>query len=237
MPIGGLSENPIRDAMRALHKQIRSVGAELGGEIFAESQPMQSGIVTQQRLYEHWLKQDEWYLREDAIPLVLGVDPEDWPELRDREPIRSCEAVAWEAIQASVRDSQQPTVTNRNAPEDLWKVRAEDLYRWARLTQIALPEPFEQLMQFITTVVKHEEVEQNTPSMTRTTEEHAVLGAALAALAAWPEECRDGHGRADAGRIAGLVERKAPLWFASTGPPMSHEEITQLIDEWLGKVQ
>ena len=230
------SETPVREALRALHKQIRTTGADLGGEIFAESQAAQGSIVAQQRLYEHWLKQDAWYLRDDALPLLLGVDPEEWPELRDREPIRSSEALAWEVVQASVRDTDQPMVTNRNAPEDLWKVRTSDFYRWAKQADIAVPNPLEQLIQFIATVVQQEDPDAIGAADVAATAQQTVLGAALSVLAAWPADCSDRQGRIDAARIAALVERKAPLWFTNARAPMSAQAMTQLIDEWLSKV-
>jgi hypothetical protein len=58
------------------------------------------------------------------------------------------------------------------------------------------------------------------------------LGAALAVLKAWPDQCTG------CTAIATLVDEKAGLFWPDTSePPLSHERLTRLIDDWLSKTK
>jgi hypothetical protein len=55
-----------------------------------------------------------------------------------------------------------------------------------------------------------------------------VLGAALAALASFPERCRDAAG------IRRVIEENAPLiWTDTRRPPLPAAEIEALVARWL----
>lgn len=63
-----------------------------------------------------------------------------------------------------------------------------------------------------------------------------VLGAALAVLAKWPNECRAGSGNIKATKIRELIESKGYLFWREDGePPLKTSEIENLIREWLKK--
>lgn len=228
----GVSDE-VRRTLKALAKQMRGrIRGDISSELFAESQPMQSDIVTQQKIYERWLSQDELNLRDDAMPLLLGVDPEDWPALRDQEPLRSDEDRAWCSVQKAVRDENVPRVLNRNAPEDLWKVKTNDFYAWVKDAAIAVPAPLEQLMQFMATVGGRETVEEtinNTTSIAR----EQVLGGAVRALAEVPQQCKGSDGRVNAEYIHAVLERQSVPWFGLAPPDLSVREIIAIIDRYL----
>ncbi len=223
----------VRNAIKALAKQTRRYNrAHMAGELFAGSQPMQSDIVTQQKFYEHWLNRDKLNLREDGMPLLLGVDPEDWPMLRNREPLRSSEEIAWGSMQISVRSYNEPRVLNRNAPEDLWEVKTNDLYAWVKQTAIGVPEPLEQLMQFMATVGGGETAEETVSNANPAAREQ-VLGGAVRALAQLPEQCRGPGGKVNAEYIHAVLERQNVSWFGLARPDLSARQIIAIIDRYL----
>jgi hypothetical protein len=62
------------------------------------------------------------------------------------------------------------------------------------------------------------------------------LGAALAVLAKWPENCQAGSGSIKATKIRELIESKGYLFWREDGdPPLKTSEIENLIREWLRK--
>jgi len=63
----------------------------------------------------------------------------------------------------------------------------------------------------------------------------AVLGAALAILATFPEQCRTKTGTVQGTKITKLIEEKSPFLFKySRGePPLSPDAITREINKWL----
>jgi hypothetical protein len=233
-PTNGLgASEEVRRTMKALARQMRrQIRGDISGELFAESQPMHSDIVTQQKIYEHWLNRDELNLRDDVMPLLLGVDPEDWPALRDHEPLRSGEDGLWQSVQKAVRDDNVPRVLNRNAPEDLWKLRTNDFYAWVKQAEIAVPAPLQQLMQFMATVGGRETVEETINNTTPIAREQ-VLGGAVRALAELPEQCRGPDGRVNAEYIHAVLERQSLPWFGLAPPDLSGREIVAIIDRYL----
>lgn len=60
-----------------------------------------------------------------------------------------------------------------------------------------------------------------------------ILGAALAILAKYPDECRWG-GRIAGGRIAKIMDRKAPIWWPNEGsPPLEASTIADQLNNYL----
>ncbi len=62
-----------------------------------------------------------------------------------------------------------------------------------------------------------------------------VLGAAVAVLAKWPEECRDKKGEPVASKIAAMVDAKADLFWPDAQPPLATESIADYIRDWIKK--
>lgn len=74
----------------------------------------------------------------------------------------------------------------------------------------------------------------NTESNAKKREE--ILGAALAVLAKWPEDCQAGNGKIQATKIRDLIENKGYLFWLEDGePPLKTSEIEKLIRGWLKK--
>ncbi|MGH8588754.1 MAG: hypothetical protein ACREXX_05265, partial [Gammaproteobacteria bacterium] len=149
----------------------------------------------QQLLYERWLRRPVWRLREEVVPLLLGIDPVVWArggvvpgstEVQDR---------VWAALHAAVMEGRGPRVIDSGADPDDWRVEPADLYRWASGRGLVLPQAFVALMDFILRAVKapaREVAAVGTPAEAhQASVREQVLGAALNVLAKCPDQCYD----------------------------------------------
>jgi hypothetical protein len=181
-----------------------------------------------QILYERWLKRPAWRLRHEAIPLLVGIDPESWAAAGPAE------ARLWAAVRAAVAEPGGLRVTEARAlPED-WCVEPGELCRWATGQGITLPGPFVTLMDFIRRAIKSPLMEMAEPADAhRASVREQVLGAALNVLAKCPEQCYDAHGLANGALIAERIAAQSMRWFDAPGAPMTAAEMATLIDRWL----
>ncbi len=196
-----------------------------------------AGPFHQQLLYERWLRRPVWRLREEAVSLLLGIDPVVWArggvvpgsaEVQDR---------AWAAVHAAVTDRGGPRVIDSGAGPEHWCVEPADLYRWASRRGLVLPESFVTLMDFILRAVKApagQAAGAGTPAETHPVSvREQVLGAALNVLAKCPDQCYDAHGLCSGARIAERIAAQSMRWFDAPEPPLAEPEMTALIDRWL----
>lgn len=198
--------------------------------------------LEQQKLYEQWLRREQWLLRREAIPLALAVNPKEWESLTRRDDLRQAERLVWTAVKKCIADQGLPRVIKAHETEDGWSVSPADFYLWAKAEGIAIPEPFEALIQFILRVVKRPEQSQALPCVndrpavipqSRSSERETVLGAALNILTKCPEKCYDEHGFVSGAAIADIIESQSTLWFDSPDSPWPSSDMAALIDKWL----
>lgn len=184
--------------------------------------------LAEQLLFERWLKRERWRLEDEALPLLAGIDPEQWRELEADEDLHDTAAALTRALHdAFAADSGNDGL----APAAL--------YRWARRRDLPLPAAFDQLMQFIQSVVKGEEDAETIAEQASTgaavagPDGERILGAALNVLSKWPERCRDEYGNISARCIAGLIHQHAALWFDTGRPALDEGASIALIERWL----
>lgn len=184
--------------------------------------------LTLQRLYERWLKNDEWVARSEALPLVVGVDPERWQTYLKEYRLVDEESAVWRVFAAGMR-----------LGSDQHRVVVSAVYDWARNNGVALPLSFARLYDFVRQVTLRREsddlvandlLQQNSATPT---EHEIVLGAALSLVAKMPQECHDEHGSVDATVVSKLIMDKAARWFPTATPSMSQGQIAELIGRWL----
>ncbi len=181
------------------------------------------------RLYEKWLREPRWQARDEALPLLLGVDPERWLELRENAGIQALAAQVWEGMEARLVAAGLIAAGVRHLAPEAW-------YRWAGEQGIAVPEAFGGLMDFILRTVKRSVSEPETPATQGDSASgirEQVLGAALNVLAKCPDQCYDEHGLASGTRIAALIAAQSVRWFGSPRPAMSPAEMAVFLDRWL----
>ena len=177
----------------------------------------------QDLIYERWLKIDAWAARGEALPLVVGADPDHWVELIGGPETIAAEEQLWRDFSAAMdcRENSELAVAA--------------IVEWCRASGIEFPAAFARLYEFIQKTV----LVQSAPAVTAANntqdsdEAVIVLGAALSLLSKMPDRCRDANGFTDGTIITELMLQTAARWFPDSGPRMSRLDIARLIDQWL----
>ncbi len=189
--------------------------------------------LSSQRLYETWLKREEWSVLTEALPLLFGIAPEHWSDRLSRaQAVKEAEAVR-DAVHSAVEQDEAFELTDRSGALDAWMVRPQALHTWAHAADFRLPEAFDTLMSFIAKVMFKPMSMPAEPSATlaKNSDRELVLGAALAVVATFPEQCRGQAGWIEAEAVAKVIQAKSAIWFE--GPPhLSQSEMAELIDKW-----
>ncbi|MGR9092190.1 MAG: hypothetical protein ACU85U_16595 [Gammaproteobacteria bacterium] len=177
-----------------------------------------------QVLYEQWLKQDSWAARNEALPLVVGVDPVLWQAYIEAGDLAAAEQALWAAYQ---REAGVAGESDR--------VAVDSVVSFFRKQNVKMPTSFSRLYDFIrqTTLSAEPAAADVTETGNRGEETEAVLGAALALVASMPDRCRDEHGFVAGERVAKLILQSAVRWFPMQPPAMTEGEMAALIDKWL----
>lgn len=177
-----------------------------------------------QVLYEQWLKQENWAARSEALPLVVGVDPQLWRTYLETGDLEETEQALWADYQ---RDAG---ITGESDPVPVDRVVA-----YFRDQQVEMPASFSRLYDFVRQVTLSAEpkVEDIAQTCNHGAETEAVLGAALALVASMPDRCRDENGFVAGEQIATLILQSAARWFPLEPPVMTETEMAALINKWL----
>ena len=197
--------------------------------------------MNQQLLYEQWAVKDTWHLRDEALPLLYGMDPGSYKNnrgvLAEEEAIKGLWLHARQCIEHNLL-----RVANREQAPEEWRVEPLDIYQWAVVSRLQLPEPFVALMEFVGRTVK-KSPQPVTPAASADggrlsaafdDEREKVLGLALAVLASCPEQCRNAAGEVTAGRI--LETCTALSCLPGQSPQLADGAMLDLIDKWLKAV-
>ncbi len=177
-----------------------------------------------QVLYERWLKRENWAARSEALPLVVGVDPQLWQSYLETGDLETTEQALWAAYQADAG------ITGESDP-----VAVDRVVAYFRGQQVEMPASFSRLYDFVrqVTLSAVPKVEDSAPTANHGEESEAVLGAALALVASMPDRCRDEHGFVAGEQIAKLILQSAARWFPLQPPAMTESEMAALINKWL----
>lgn len=182
-----------------------------------------SGDVETQRHYEKWLSRDSWQLESEALPLLVGIAPQDYAAYLHQIKAAEASAELLQALCASLQLEPAATIT------------PQQLQHWCRQHKIALPQAMSNLLDFINRVITPVNAGSSTPEEQHAAhqEREVILGAALSLVTKFPEQCRDEHGFFDGLKIADLLRQKALLWFPLGPPQLSREEIATLLEKYL----
>lgn len=193
---------------------------------------MSTEAMRQQQLYENWLKRDTWLLRDEAVPLLLGLDP------TSADPAHSGIAGLWETVRVAVEEGEL-AVYNRQAPAGSWSVAPAAVYRWANRKALSLPAPFSELMEFILQTVKQDEAAHTEADSGHSfnVDNENILGAALAVINAFPEDCLKFGGGIDIHRTIALMDQYAVDLFGQDDMSYTYERIYDLLKIWIGRIR
>ncbi len=177
----------------------------------------------QQLLYEHWVGVAQWPLQPVALALLVGVAPEHWAS--------HVEALGLEAEAEQLRARLLADLALDAAQiTDGLRLRA-----WAQSQGVALPAAAEHLLDFVarTLPMLAAQVPTTNASAERTSDKEVVLGAALAMVTRFTEDCLDEERMFDGARIARLMLTQAALWFPDGPPRMDEQAIAKLIEQYI----
>ena len=196
----------------------------------------------QQKIYEKWIRQDEWTLREQGLPLAIGLDPEKWSELFDVSGFKELEQAAWEAFEKLSPTEEGPNVLNLDDQAGKWKVNSSEFYRWLNAQGITVPDALDSLMQFVMNIVAKPTSQMmdtmssdqaNGVPQSRSSDRENVLGAAFNIVSKEPNACRDESGLTNGKALAEMIGSQSVLWFRSSKVPMSIEDMGVFLEKWL----
>lgn len=216
--------------------------AELGSVLRSRAIAMVGeDVYEQRRLYEQFVSKDHWRLKDEAVYLVLGYDPEKLNELED-EALQSVHELYEHAKHCISQNLSLTAINQESEPED-WKVVPTEFYRWASVSRVQMPAALSTLMDFVISTVKGEKerIEQAAQTSSAVGESRdsyslqreQTLGAALAVMAEFPEQCRNSKGRLSVRAITALIQQHRSAWFQDEDAMMSETTMQDLINKWI----
>jgi hypothetical protein len=200
--------------------------------------------VVERPNYAKWCNRKLWTIHE-AVCLMLSVEPET-PWLTDHaryggglDPLvvalEQYSELAAEAMLDGSLPMFSPWDVTRPALER--RVIPRRFVEWARARNISIPEELAPVMVEkaaqspapVPAAPVFENLARGHIGPSAADAREQVLGAALAAMASFPERCRDAAG------IRRVIEDNAPLiWSDARKPPLPAAEIEALLARWLG---
>jgi len=218
-------------------------GADIGNNSTMDMSQKEKDIygkdrIEQQKLYEKWAVKKSWHLKDQAIPLLLSMDPENILISSFDEATEQRYQDLWEHAQHCV-EQKLLLVMNRERPIDEWEANPIDVYKWAAISRVELPKELSSLMEFVMTTMvptvnpDNDSLDnKNQNGISYNGDKEHILGAALAMLAAYPEKCRNKEGRVRAKNILLLINENEGALFGEKTPNLSAAAL-DLINEWL----
>ena len=156
----------------------------------------------------------------------------------------------WEHAKKCVEQKLLP-VSNRDNPPETWEVSPFDLYCWASVSRIIIPDQLARLIEFVIHTIKQPAAEIKSTegknnynsggnhghSETFQNQREQVLGAALAILARYPEKCKNSKGRIRSELIVNLINEKGDVWFGDKKLLLSSAAMQDLLDKFLKTIE
>ncbi len=171
---------------------------------------------------EYWVTREPWHPREEALPLLVGCDPRDWPALL-ADAAQAADAATLAAV---LQADLEPAASHTG-------IDAMGLRAWADRALVSLPPALGMLLDFIARTLPVQVPLRPVATASATDGQLAVLGAALALVTRFPERHRDAEGQIDAQLLADAIVAQAAVWFAQGTPAMTREAMTTLLDDYL----
>jgi hypothetical protein len=183
-------------------------------------------------LYKRYQARESFLLFSEAIPLCFGAEPEHWAaiaEIYGNKP-KNIEDLVRSAIGVKL------TALNSDKKENEWRVEPKKFLEWLKTKQFTPPSQFFDICGEPIKLKANKSEKPHGNAKRFEANREAVLRAALACVAAFPEKCKR-HGKFAGGTIATLIEQKSELWFGYDEIPMKHRAMSDLINEVLKTVQ
>ncbi len=199
--------------------------------------------LAKQRLFEKWSVKEQWLLKSEAIPLILGLDPEteDWKNNEEQEKEIND---LFEHARHCINQGMSLSVIDQEQEENQWQVSPTEFYCWASVSRVNVSEQLAALMEFVISTVKRttfvtdrKNEEATSPeaaslSHTFNQETEKVLGAALAVLIKHPDDCKNSKGRVKISNITRVILENQSAWFDDKQLSLSQTGMEDLLNKW-----
>ena len=190
---------------------------------------------SKQILYEKWCRKEKWLLYDEGILLLLSIDPNNKETLSEDlvEKINNLKFHAGDCVKKALL-----SVINIDISEDKWEVNPVDLYRWAIVSRINIPDEFNTLMTFVTQSVKNPNNSFSNNNKNLIDEiyqlhKEVVLGATTSLLVNSPDICRNNEGKIDSAIIVKKIIEGERHWFNGRKSKLSESDMTSLIKHYI----
>lgn len=199
--------------------------------------------INRQQLYEKWACKETWQLSSEGIPLLLGLDPESSDSLD--EVTRKARDDLWQHASDCV-NKKLLTVINPDTQPTEWRVIPSDLYSWAMVSRVTVPQELSALMDFVLQTIKVKPVTAQQDGDSVNEKAHDViyqnhceitLGAAMSLLANSPEKCQSSRGRVKASLIAAEILNNSNAWFGKEKPLLAQPAMEDLINRYIARAR
>lgn len=234
-----------------LKPQQQEQAAQTNNEVTVESN---SGIerarmvygedrINRQKLYEKWACKETWELRAEGIPLLLGLDPGNSNALD--EVTRQARDDLWQHASDCVNKKLLAVINPDTQPVE-WRVTPSDLYSWAMVSRVPVPQELAALMDFVLQAikVKPDSTQQDAASANgkghdSMYQKHCeiTLGAAMSLLANSPEKCQSSRGRVKAALIVAEILNNRNAWFGKEEPLLAQSAMEDLINRYIARAR
>ena len=200
-------------------------------------------VIKLQLLYEKWVVKETWRIKDEALMLLSGFDPDKTGYL-DQTDVKAISEL-WQHARACVQQGLLQVKNRENEPEQ-WCVQPLEIYRWAKISRVPVPDNLARLMDFISSTVKPQ---SNAVGVTTNVDDSSgkvtgkfdrdrenVLGMAVAILAACPDRCRNGNGNVNVDYMVRVINDNAIHWSGDGKPGLSQAAMKDLLEKWLKTV-
>ncbi len=186
-----------------------------------------------QKLYEKWICKEKWLLQKEGIPLLFGINPDTKESSNDvLVKIEELRGHAEECVHKKLL-----SVINIDSSDGKWEVLPIDLYRWAMVSRIPVPDEFSTLIAFVIQTVKPEQNSnfQTVVEQDAVLQKHKeiVMGAATSLLVNANEQCKNDKGQVSAISISRLIIENKQEWFGQDEPLLIESDMTEMINYYI----
>lgn len=187
-----------------------------------------------QRLYEKWVVKDEWLLFEEAVPLLMGIDPES--DIANAK----CQALG-QNVRSAIDQNQLNILYSKVGEDTIHKVKPATIYHWAVANKMDLPLEFVNLMNFVLKTVlyteQYPEESNEAEDAPKSSDIEKILGASLAVISIYPDKCKNKRGQIKIDNILSLVDEHSDKLFSGGTPVLCTTAIRDIINRWLVKLR
>ena len=197
--------------------------------------------LLKQKLFEKWAVKEKWHLKNEGILLLLSIDPESSVTHIDDSVITDLWLHAVDCV-----NNKLLSVYNPEASEDEWQVLPINLYCWAKVSRVSVPEELSALMDYVMQSIKpiidavenkKEQSEDHDKDLNFQLQRELVLGAGLSLLVNSPESCKSKSGKISKRKIAEQIILHSKYWFGENELLLSQSAIQDLIEQYILKGQ